>query len=226
MEPATLIALAVVVGVAARKKGRSSRSSASGQASYDLPRPLLVDGVPFAEGVGRPFWPLVTRRKPVVSYRDVDNKVHGGWGRRFVASRTSDDGTRRNHVGVDLFADVGDVVVATESGWIEATRKFFHGTHAIYFCTDTGLTINYGEVEPRSHREFGWAVGDRVAAGEPIGRVGLMSGGSHMLHIETYRSCRDRNLRWYAGTDAPLEVLNPTDYLLRASQRMPTAPAP
>ena len=41
-----------------------------------------------------------------------------------------------------------------------------------------------------------------------------MSGGSHMLHFETYMPPTDKNKKYYGGDPGP--ILNPTYYLLRA----------
>lgn len=203
--------------LAGSRKGKRGASACR----YPEPRPKKVEGVPFAKGVACPMWPLVTGRNPVVSYVDVDGTLHGNGARRFLAKRTSGEGDAKYHIGIDLYADVGDVVVATEAGHIESIRFFYHDAFAIYVCTRTGLTINYGEIKRNSWIEFGVSEGDKVSMGQPIARIGTMSGGSHMLHFETYKTCRDRNQRWYKGDPRPEDVRNPTDYLLRASMRLP-----
>lgn len=172
---------------------------------------------PFAEGAPCPVWPLLSKRERVVSYRAQDGKMVGNAARRFGAPRSS-DGAQRKHAGIDLYADVGDIVVATEDGVVTGIRSFFHGTDALYLCTDSGVTVNYGEIAKGSPREFGISERTRVRAGQPLGRVGLMSGGSHMLHLEIYRGCVDKNTPWWANRAPPQNLLDPTDYLLRARQ--------
>lgn len=182
--------------------------------------------VAFAKGGARPQWPLDTnaRRKLQVSYQDVRKKWHGRWGREFGASRKSKSGGKRNHVGVDLFADPGDIVVAMEDGEVLAGLPFYKGTGAVYLLTDSGLIINYGELERWSWRNYGVRAGTRVQAGDQIGRVGLSNDGSHMLHLETYQpdvtvdEIRNGAMQWWKGDPAPEGILDPTRYLVRAQR--------
>lgn len=184
--------------------------------------------VAFTQGAERPRWPVDTEenRKIRVSYVDVRGKWHGRWGREFGASRTSSDGGKRVHVGVDLFGDPGDVVLAMEDGEILGGLPFYKGTGALYQLTDSGHIINYGELEHRSWKDYdvtgAIGGGQRVRAGDPIGRIGLSDDGSHMLHMETYRldvamsTIRRGEMRWLKGQPPPEGILDPTEYLLRA----------
>lgn len=186
--------------------------------------------VSFAEGAERPRWPVDTtaERKLQVSYQDVRDLWHGRWGRHFGAPRKSRGGGKRRHAGIDLFADPGDVVVASEPGEILATLPFYKGTGALYLLTDSGLVLNYGEIEPTSWYEFGIpsgiGTGTRVAAGDKIARVGVSNDGSHMLHIEAYDpsvsidQIRQGEMRWSAGDPAPDGLFDPTRYLVRARE--------
>lgn len=203
------------------------------------PRPLVVGGieVPFAVGSSTPVWPVRTReRHGVVSYIDARGRCHGMCGNRFGATRrkkakapdgsTIYTGEERYHVGVDLGGRTGDTVVAMESGTIVAIQPFTEGTWAILEETDTGIVVLYGEVAKGS-----WAgkvaVGDRVEAGQPLARIGLM-GTKDMLHVETYIAGTRDNLSWNKTKPArpkswerwggpPPEILDPTRYLLLAS---------
>lgn len=181
--------------------------------------PEEVDGIPFAEGTSCPLWPLLTDRPRTVSYKTQTGDYVGNMARRFGAVRDSG----RRHAGIDLFADIGDVVVATEAGTVSAIRFFYHDAWALYVCTDSGMTINYGEIKKNSYKEFGIEEGSRVEKGQPLARIGVMSGGSHMLHIETYAGCVDNNTSWYASKGPPPELLNPTNYLLRAASNQDVA---
>lgn len=187
--------------------------------------------VEFAEGGLRPKWPLDTtvNRKLQVSYEDVRGLWHGRWGRHFGAPRNREGGGKRVHVAVDLFASPGDVVLATEPGEIIAALPFYKATSAVYVKTDSGLIVNYGELTPRSWREFGIkdgvGTGQRIEAGAPLGRVGLSNDGSFMLHIETYDpesttvdKIRKGEMQWNKGEDPPLGILDPTRYLVRAQR--------
>lgn len=187
--------------------------------------PVRQTVAPFAGGATRPTWPVDTRskRKLKVSYKDVRNKWHGRWGRHFGAKRKRKGGGGRVHVGVDLFADPGDVVLAAEGGTIMAVLPYYKGTGAIYVKHDSGLIVAYTEIEKGSWWDYGLrtAVGVRVEAGQPIARVGLTNDGSHMLHLETYRGdvtvedIRKKKMQWLEGDPPPDGILDPTEYLVR-----------
>lgn len=182
--------------------------------------------VAFASGANRPNWPIDTnaRRKLQVSYQDVRGKWHGRWGRHFGASRKTKSGAKRKHVGVDLFADPGDEVVAMEPGEIIAILPFYKGTSAVYLLTDSGIIVNYGELDSGSWRRYGLFVGKRVKHGDPLGQVGLTDDGSHMLHLETYQpdvtvdQIRAGKMRWTTARHAPPGILDPSRYLVRAQR--------
>lgn len=186
------------------------------------PKPM---GVAFAEGIARPGWPLRTRhpRRGVVSYRGVDGKVRGNWARRFGAHRGGSNGKpSRNHAGVDLFANAGDPVLAMAAGRVTAVQSFHLGSWAV-FVEHAGVVVMYGEVEARSWKELGVAVGSEVEAGQPIAKVACMVEDdegtcvSHMLHLETYAPGTTRNQRWFAGQAAPPALRDPSLLLLRAA---------
>lgn len=185
--------------------------------------------VPYLDG-DNGIWPVDTdeTRKIQVSYQDVRGKWHGKWGREFGASRKAKDGGKRTHVGIDLFADPGDVVLAMEDGEVLAALPFYKKTGALYVRSDSGHVVNYGELEHRSWRDYGIPngieTGHRVRAGQPIARVGLSSTGSHMLHLETFDdgvsldAIRRGDMQWRKGDAPPEHVLDPTQYLLNAQR--------
>ena len=175
--------------------------------------PQMVFEIPFAAGDAFPEWPVITNhsKKYVVSYRTVTGSIVGNGARRFMVDR---DGGGRYHVGIDIYGNAGDPIVAMESGTIVNHYHFYHGSYALIVQCDSGLVINYGEVAQNSWREFGLSKGSRVKKGRAIARVGLMSGGSHMLHFETYMPPTKTNKRYSGGDAGP--ILNPTYYLLRA----------
>ena len=147
-----------------------------------------------------------------VPHHGADGKlVHGG--RHFLARR---DGGRA-HVGVDLWGDYRDLVVAIENGVIANWYHFYHGVNCLIVRCDSGVVINYGEVDPGSDREFKWRLGSKVKAGQPLARVGRMTGGSSMLHFEIYPAGTTQNLRHYWDDgEASLKArfFDPTQYLL------------
>ncbi len=130
-------------------------------------------------------------------------------GRRFLAHR-SDGG--RYHVGIDLWANDKDPVVACEDGTIVAFYHFYRSTYAL-LVEHNNLVINYGEVHEDSLKANHLKTGDRVKAGQVIGFVGKMYVLS-MLHFETYIKGTKANQRFMVGGSAPKGILNPTSYLL------------
>jgi len=168
----------------------------------------------FAEGSTTPQWPVITRHRSrlFVSYRPAAG-MQGSPARQFMASR----GTDRFHAGVDLYGLHKDIVVAMEPGVIVNRYHFFHGTWCLVQQCDSGLVILYGEIEKDSWRKFGISVGTRVQRGDRIARVGRMGGGSHMLHIETYRPGTTTNKR-INRPGQPNDILDPTRYLVLAAR--------
>lgn len=199
------------VGSKANLLNPAEAMKAIGFGPSDLPE--LKFNVPFAAGSPSPVWPIITNnpKKWMVSYRTTSGSIVGNGARRFMCSR---DGGERYHVGIDLYGNPGDPVLAMEDGVIANTYPFFHGTDALILQCNTGLVINYGEVKSNSWKEFGLAKGSKVRKGQPIARVGQMTGGSHMCHFETYMPKVTRNIRYFGGDTK--EILNPTYYLLLA----------
>lgn len=178
--------------------------------------PNQENSIPFAlPTAAAQCWPVLThdRGGREVAYRGVSGKIYGRAGRRFLADRT--DG--RYHVGVDLWGEAGDVIVACEDGEIVNHYHFYNNVHALFEQCDSGLVINYGEVKPDSWREFGVQKGSRVKTGQPIARVGQMT-NSAMCHFEMYAKGTTVNHRYYKGANPPKELLNPTQYLLHLAE--------
>jgi murein DD-endopeptidase MepM/ murein hydrolase activator NlpD len=201
----------VVAAAALTLKGKKSVSlEALGYGPSDLPK--KVYDVPFANGSSSPAWPVVTKnpRKWTVSYRAEGGQIVGNGARRFMADRNG-----KYHAGVDIYANAGDKVIAMESGTIVNFYHFFHGTYALIVQHDSGIVVNYGEIENASWAQYGLKKGSRVKKGQTIARVGLMSGGSHMLHFETYASGTTKNIKILGGK-IDSRVRNPTRYLLIA----------
>lgn len=204
------VALAAVGGGLKKKGGRRGKG-------YPNPPPMGV-GVPFAQGLARPDWPVLTSHDRVgeVAYTDVNGENHGRRSRQFKASRANG---ARWHAGIDLFANAGDVVVATQSGRLVNGYNFLGTTDALLIQTDTGLVTLYGEIKDKSWKELGLEIGDHVDKGQPIALVGVTPAGSSMLHFETYVRGTTKNESWsQQRTLPPPNLLDPTDYLLRAAQ--------
>lgn len=216
--------VALAAGRSKSKKGQTQSLTSSrgvlrnpglGLSQIKLPKsdwPDQVFGIPFGSGTSKPIWPIVTSHssKFTVSYRTIGGQIIGNGARRFMAKR----GDAKYHVGIDVYARHGDYVLACESGQIVNIYHFYHGAYAMIVQCDTGLVINYAEVENGSWKKFGVGEGSRIRKGQPIARIGTMSGGSSMLHFETYMKPTHQNERYFGGDAGP--ILNPTYYLLRA----------
>ena len=184
-----------------------------------LAEPLEQNGIPFAKPDSGLFWPVCTShpRGREVAYKGVNGVTYGMNGRRFLADRSPD----RFHVGVDLWGNDGDLIVACEDGKIVNHYHFYRGVHALFVQCDSGHVINYGEVREASWNEFGLDIGSRVQAGQPIAVVGRMKQDS-MCHFEMYTEGTKENCRYYMGTTPPAALRNPTRYLLHLAAK----PAP
>lgn len=204
------------IAILALSKGGISTSGKSIKLdpSYE---PKMEQGIPFAPGVPS-VWPVHTnhRKKFVVSYKTVNGKIVGNGARRFMASRGGG-----HHMGCDLYGQNGDPILAMEDGKVVNYYHFFHGAYALIVQHKSGVVVNYGEVKKGSWKEFGISKGSFVRRGQAIARLGVMSGGSTMLHFETYRPGVTHNQRW-SGKHP--DILNPTKYLLGAVMNVAKAP--
>src|SRR6476646_9705844 len=94
-------------------------------ATPQFPDAAPLTDVPFAQpsdrfaGVSAPirYWPVVTAdsRGREIAFQDVHRRQHGVPSRNFFANR---DNGARHHVGVDLWGNAGDRIVAIEDGEI------------------------------------------------------------------------------------------------------------
>lgn len=178
--------------------------------------------VPMATStVAHRYWPVVTAlsQATVAPAHLFDGKVQGAPLRSFDTRRPADPSKpqTRRHVGVDLTAAEGDAVVAMEDGQIVNFYPFLarsasaggENTFAILVQHKDYVAL-YGEVRANSLSARGLKLGDRVAAGQPIGVVS----GTAQLHTETYASGVTRNIKWPVGSPPPREMRNPTQLLL------------
>lgn len=182
------------------------------------PRPGELDafGVPYARGIEAPLWPLRDDRRSATP--------RAAWARGRVSADFGDprpygsSSPSRHHAGEDLRAPRGSVVVASERGRVTAIDdEWYAGTGALLVAFDSGITANFGEVEPGSPLELGLAVGTVVERGQEIARVGR----TEMLHFELYSGDRRRTWQWPWLGAAPAELLDPTQYLDAAARTVP-----
>jgi murein DD-endopeptidase MepM/ murein hydrolase activator NlpD len=196
------------------------RSLGARMTTHPFPKPANR-GAPFAQG-GAPIWPIAAsstnRRKYEVPYKDVNGSWHGNMARAFKASRDS-----RYHVGLDLYANANDIVLAPEDGVVVGRQPFLNGTGAMLIQLDSGIVVLLGETKmggaEEIAREFNHpvaSVGTRVRQGQPVTKVGLTENGSHMLHLETYIAGTTKNHPWYRNKPIPPQILDPTDWMLKA----------
>lgn len=178
----------------------------------------VFDQVQPAQGDPSPAWP-VPGIKPRVW-------THGG--KAFRAQRA---GGSRFHVGIDLFAPPGEIVVATEAGVIVRAQHFLGGSWALLLQADSGPVFLFGEVTKGSWNEFGIVpgrgspprVGTRVKKGQAIARVALLPGGSSMLHFEAYSRGSKRNQSWKQSQLPHPSIRNPTHYLQLGAANLGTS---
>lgn len=107
------------------------------------------------------FWPLISthsRGKEVAfQYRTQPPAFAGNGSRSFLARRANG---ARYHVGIDLYANHKDKVVACEDGVIINFYHFYRSTYALLVEHDK-VVINYGEVHSDSLKANRLKVGDR-----------------------------------------------------------------
>ncbi len=175
----------------------------------------------FADPISGRFWPVRTRSSygRAVAFIGEDGRGYGGGPasdptaqRHFLAIRQVGD-ERWYNGGVDLYADFGDTVVATEEGTIIRFEPLYSGVHKLLVRCTSGLVVHYGAVDPDSLESLGLKVGDLVRAGQPIARVGRMDGSQPMLEFDTYPA-GTKDIAACLGTGNLASFLDPTAYLL------------
>ncbi len=137
------------------------------------------------------YWPIKTTHgeKNVVSYQQTNGKIIGSNSRKFLAERLTKEGEARFHIGIDLYANFNDEVVACEDGvildfkYFYTTKKGGNKTNCL-IIKHRSVIINYGEVGPSSLGRLNLKINDPVSAGQTIGFVGATG----MLHFEIYKT--------------------------------------
>lgn len=167
------------------------------------------------------YWPT---RSPGSKYgrqvpcKDSQGKLHGNPTRRFGAQRPvkpKPDSKMRWHCAADLGGEHLDMIVACQSGQVVEITTFHLGTWAMMVQNNNnGLVFSYNEIENGSWKDFDISKGSKVVAGQPLARVGLMSGKSSMLHFEVYQTGTTRTYGWEQGSTRPAALRDPTRYLL------------
>ena len=194
-----------------------------GPPAWEAPsaRPRSNPPARFADPISGRFWPVRTRSSygRAVAYVGEDGRGYGGGPssdptaqRHFLAPRQVGN-ERWYNGGVDLYADFGDTVVATEEGTIIRFEPLYSGVNKLLVRCTSGLVVHYGSVDPDSLESLGLKVGDLVRAGQPIARVGRMDGSQPMLELDTYPP-GTKDVAALLGTGNLAAFLDPTAYLL------------
>jgi hypothetical protein len=118
------------------------------------------------------------RARPTLSYKSG--------GREFRANRS---GGTRKHAACDLIAPKGTEILAMEDGQvIQGPYFFYEGTYALEIKHISGMVVRYGEISQTV--PAGITAGARVSQGQVIARVGQLTSGSSMLHLEIYQGTK------------------------------------
>lgn len=208
----------------------SSSSTSKPTDAPPPPPPATVDptppgfdvfGVPFAAGAVDPTWPILADRRSATPVKQ--------WARGMVTTDFGDarpfgsKAPTRHHAGEDLRAPRGAELVATEGGNIVSIDESWYDsasgvpTGSVLLATDTGIVLNYGEVEPHSTTALGLNVGSRVERGQVLATVGA----TNMVHFETYEAGTKLSHRWPWHGPPPTSLRDPTRYLQRAAKTVP-----
>lgn len=199
------------------RNSSDSGNSSSTKASSDFSDVAKIENIEFAQGSPNPAWPLISKKKKIVSYKKTDGKYVGTTGYSFGRPRS---GGARIHVGMDLWALPEDPVVAMEDGEIVGIQGFLGPTKAMLVQGKSGLVVLYGEIKDGSWKEFGLKKGSFVKKGDKIARVGKNDAGGAMLHLETYKEGTTKNITLSKGAEPDPRILNPTKYLLLAQKNL------
>ena len=142
----------------------------------------------------------------------IDQPV--SWTRGQLGNKRPAKGTAdHHHMGVDIGAPEGAVIVAPEAGYLHREQGWAGpAAKALIFRADSGRTIVIGAVKPGSHLLY-TPLRSPLKAGAPIAQVGRYPGGRTMLHMEIYSGKHGQNQTWPWGGTMPADVLDPDSYL-------------
>jgi murein DD-endopeptidase MepM/ murein hydrolase activator NlpD len=152
----------------------------------------------------RRYWPLSTYRG-----------VLSGYG----AHRTTDAGETRYHAGIDLGALEGDLIIAIDDGEVIGPVSGF----ALRTVPPlSAVAVRHPDAE-YIYAEIDVDVkpGQRVFAGQPIGRVRKNADGNSMLHLEAWRTAPKAFTPWLPGAQ-PVGLLNVGEIV----DKLPKEPKP
>ena len=150
-------------------------------------------------------------------FKSPPDKSWNTGGRFFGAHRTA----TRKHGGCDILKPVGTQIHAVANGiLVHEETDFYHNTNYVTFQHGP-YVIRYGEIMKGSTNRArrGW----EVKKGQPIAKVGQLSGGSHMLHFEMYAHGNDHST--LRGSSGPYmrrsDIMNPGPFLDKWVHNLP-----
>jgi murein DD-endopeptidase MepM/ murein hydrolase activator NlpD len=179
------------------------------------------------------YWPVVTSDKKkggVINYFTADGSLAKGASPTGCFMGIRQNGMRV-HLGVDLWSNPGDVVIAIEDGIVVAsstgyytgedhiTKKPFSTGCIFVKNKSNGLVLNYGEVDeewvsPKSHPKTrpkkGFAVGEEIKAGQQIATIAINGSRGGMLHFETHKPGTTWVAPHWMRAEKPPEEIVPT----------------
>ncbi len=151
----------------------------------------LLARAAFAGGRGdaRTFWPV----------RPYRGTISG-----FGASRPSLDGVSRQHAGVDVGANIGDLVIAMGDGVVLWPVSGFRIGADLQAVAIAHIDADYIYAEIYVDPKY-MVPGTKVSAGAVVGKVGRNSEGRGMLHLEAWEKgfCPKGFTPWLAGVRPP-----------------------
>lgn len=187
-----------VVGPKTREKAGASGNDSGGQQQQQQ-----------APGQGGDFcFPF--KSPPDVSW-------HGG-ARYFGAPR---DHGRRKHGGCDIIKPAYEQIYAVADGVLIHEETYFYNNTWYVSFQHGPYVIRYGEILHGStnHARRGWT----VKKGQPIAKVGQLSGGSHMLHFEMYAHGSDHSTLTRSGNayKRRSDIMDPAPFLDKWVHNLP-----
>lgn len=135
------------------------------------------------------------------------------------------------HLGVDLYTNDSEPVIAIEYGTVVAKGIFtgpevgtpwWETTYYLMIEGDTGV-FNYGEIYETSHK-----IGTKIVEGNIIAKVkrvlfkhklrkDIPGHSTSMLHLELYTHGSVEPVHWHQF-EKPANLLDPTPYLLQTAE--------
>lgn len=169
------------------------------------------------------LWPLPGLQQSVPRL-SLAQPHHPNWAGAFGVERKHE-----THTGVDLYAPIGQSVVAVESGTVVKIERFtgpaakspwYLPTQAVLIAGRSGVVV-YGEIRVSK----GIKPGCKLRQGQQVGTVSPVlckdkGNGVSMLHLEIYTEGNTTTVTWPLGELQPMSLSDPTPLLVGAKNRL------